>query len=491
MKILPGLRPLRAAGWCAACVFTLSSCAPPEPPTPPEPPGSAQLELRIHGAPSELGVSRVIRIEVLGEGLDAGEWLLIEGALSAYHERRLRERSLPDSLLSRVVPSRSWAEEGAVWLAPQRALAAGQRYSVGVLGLGLVQELDVSPAPPELLAAAWPPPGVVGHEQVYCPAGVGLGSGPEALGGALAPGAVPFEVLPGVGDTGLLAGACFTLRAAPREEPSLAPLEIAGHWLEVSELAAALERPTPEPPACPAPLVALGPSCTEVFDRFARVSRVGPPSLWLLERGGEEPELVRPGARWILRGLTPGEALHLGLTALSVGGVAQRYSARIQAAAPLGLPIISEVLANPSGPERAQEWVELLNIGAAEVELEGYTLEDGGGAVVLPAARLLPGEYALLVTEAYDASYPFDVPPAPGTQLIRLPELGKGGLSNAGEPLLLRDPSGRAVSGVPPLKSSKDGQSWVRREPELPDERESFVEHPAPGASPGGPTPSL
>jgi hypothetical protein len=103
---------------------------------------------------------------------------------------------------------------------------------------------------------------------------------------------------------------------------------------------------------------------------------------------------------------------------------------------PAALPslAITEVLANPAGPEPQQEFVELRNLGAAPVPLDGLSLADSHGADLLPAAMLAPGEYALVVTSTYDPADGPDVPPRAGTQLLRVDtRLGADGLSNSGE----------------------------------------------------------
>src|SRR5690606_40695464 len=40
--------------------------------------------------------------------------------------------------------------------------------------------------------------------------------------------------------------------------------------------------------------------------------------------------------------------------------------------------VLNEVLANPSGPEPQQEWVEILNAGNVAASLSGYRLKDSG-----------------------------------------------------------------------------------------------------------------
>jgi len=150
--------------------------------------------------------------------------------------------------------------------------------------------------------------------------------------------------------------------------------------------------------------------------------------------------------------------------------------------------VISEVLADALGPEPAQEWIELMNDDRAPVDLEHWVLEDVGGGVTLPAHRLEPGAYLLLVSAGFSAESNWDIAPQPGTALLYLDELGKNGLANSGEPLLLRSPDGAVVSRFPSLPRPKPGVSVARTAPfALDGEASSFGLHAAPGASPGAP----
>ncbi|HVU49202.1 MAG TPA: hypothetical protein VHL80_00860 [Polyangia bacterium] len=103
---------------------------------------------------------------------------------------------------------------------------------------------------------------------------------------------------------------------------------------------------------------------------------------------------------------------------------------------PAALPplAITEVLANPLGPEPAQEWVELRNLGGDPVATEGLSIADSRGADALPAVTLDAGAYALVVTSAYDPGNGADPPPRTGTPLLRVDSrIGADGLSNGGE----------------------------------------------------------
>jgi len=124
--------------------------------------------------------------------------------------------------------------------------------------------------------------------------------------------------------------------------------------------------------------------------------------------------------------------------------------------------VITEILANPAGPEPAQELVELLNLSPGPVDLASWVLDDGddgAGANVLPAALLLPGQYAVVVGKGYRESN-LDPPPDPSALVVRLSSLlGASGLSNAGETLALRDPQGRLVSTYSDQLGAVSGKS--------------------------------
>jgi Lamin Tail Domain len=96
--------------------------------------------------------------------------------------------------------------------------------------------------------------------------------------------------------------------------------------------------------------------------------------------------------------------------------------------------VITEVLANAAGPEPAQEFVELRNLGAEPVPLDGLSIGDGRGSDALPAETLPPGAYALVVTSSYDPHGGADPAPRAGTLLLRVDaRIGTDGLSNSGE----------------------------------------------------------
>ena len=140
-----------------------------------------------------------------------------------------------------------------------------------------------------------------------------------------------------------------------------------------------------------------------------------------------------------LGGLPPATAATVTVRAVDLAGNAAA-AAPLAFTTPVALPpvAITEVLANPAGPEPQQEYVELRNLGDADVPLAGLRLQDSKGGDDLPAETLAPGGYALVVTATYDPNEGSDPAPRAGTLLLRVDtRLGSDGLSNSGEAVQL------------------------------------------------------
>ncbi|MFO7566092.1 MAG: hypothetical protein R6X02_25835 [Enhygromyxa sp.] len=112
---------------------------------------------------------------------------------------------------------------------------------------------------------------------------------------------------------------------------------------------------------------------------------------------------------------------------------------------------LTEILANPSGPEPVAEFVELL-AGPSGASLEGVYLADMSLAEVreawasgktqgdaLPAVELEPNEVAVVVATGYAEIDPVKDPQPPSsTRLLVVDKsLGNSGLKNEGEPVIL------------------------------------------------------
>jgi len=136
-----------------------------------------------------------------------------------------------------------------------------------------------------------------------------------------------------------------------------------------------------------------------------------------------------------LTALPPESAATLTVTAVDrAGNVAASSPLSFQTPPALPPIVITEVLANAAGPEPAQEYVELRNLGSEPVALAGLRLEDAKGGDDLPAEMLGPDAYALVVPSGYDPAQGQDPAPRTGTLLVRIDtRIGADGLANGGE----------------------------------------------------------
>jgi len=181
----------------------------------------------------------------------------------------------------------------------------------------------------------------------------------------------------------------------------------------------------------------------------------------VISAGPDEPFIVAP--------LPVDSAISLSVATVDTSGVLLSELFEETTSPATAHVIINEVLANPMGPEPAQEWVEIYNDGVAPAVLENYVLSDIGGHTVLPNEVLPPGGFALIVNESYDESGEYDPAAAPGTLLLRVAKLGHNGLSNQGEPLKLSDANGKVVSRFPATPKPHGGKSILRLHPKAVD----------------------
>lgn len=227
-------------------------------------------------------------------------------------------------------------------------------------------------------------------------------------------------------------------------------------------------------------------ACLTVEDDRIIVRPTAVDTLFLVEGDVHAWFVSEQGEPGVVRGLQAESELQLTLYVFQASGVSAVHDLIVHTKAPAPHVVINEVLADPLGSEPQGEWVEVYNDGAAVVDLEGWALEDDGGKVELPASQLAPFGYALLVNDTYAAASDLDVVPDEDVFLIRLPSLGKSGLSNQGEALRLSDKSGKVVSSFPASPKPLAGVSVARREPWFVGApSRAFGLHAAPFASPG------
>jgi hypothetical protein len=413
------------------------------------------------------------------------------GELSRYHLGRIVAGDLPGTLLDRIVPALGWTERDGelamTTLAPSVPLAEGT-YSVACQALGLIGIVRVTSPSVPLAARVWPPSdtGVGAAHVVFCGERELDAPNVEVM---LEPGALPATLRRGLGERASMADRCSELETTGSIEQAavVPPASAGGVALDPAPLVSAPAADVP-PVGCLSEEVQFAQGCAIVLDDRAIVRSAEAPLLWLVEAPlGAQLDAVAAGARFVLRGLTPGRQNSLDAWTYDLAGRRSGAHGDFAAREPLAHVVINEVLANAAGAEPAQEWIELFNDGQIAIELDGATIEDAGGVTMLGAHVLEPGAFALVVGEDYDAASDLDVAPAPGTPLLRVIRVGENGLSNSGERLVLRDASGTELSRFPALTSTP-GRSIARRQPySLDDDANSFAEHAPPGASPGAP----
>lgn len=154
--------------------------------------------------------------------------------------------------------------------------------------------------------------------------------------------------------------------------------------------------------------------------------------------------------------------------------------------------VLTEVMFDPSGSERYDEFVELYNVGPDTVDLEGWMVGDAeelDRIVQLEGGTLLPpGKFALILDSGYRGSSTTYDPLPPDALLLTIDDasFGKGGWSNSSpEPVRLVDPEGREVArytyslGNPPGYSDEKVELDGGDSPE--NWRDSVVELGTPG----------
>lgn len=222
--------------------------------------------------------------------------------------------------------------------------------------------------------------------------------------------------------------------------------------------------------ACATDERALAPGlCGLVGDSTFRLRlRADQPVHAELELGGQTRSWLAGRAEATIRweGLRADHEYVFALTLRTASGLERRYQARFTTPLPLAQVTITEVRADPLGQEPIQEYVELWNYGPTAASIDGFTLADRetrGGMLIGSPAPLQPGERVLLVADGFDPESTLDASPPPGTRLVRIGSaLASRGLSNAGEPLFLRDRRGRRLSASPSTPRPKPGSCNVR-----------------------------
>lgn len=167
-----------------------------------------------------------------------------------------------------------------------------------------------------------------------------------------------------------------------------------------------------------------------------------------------------------LTALDADTGVDVALRAMGYDGRETPFALQLATTEPLVTLSIAEVRADPRGPEPRQEYVELWNYGAIAVDLAGLSLSDSAAdGDALPPLSVAPGARVLVVTDDFDPDdrASGDVPVPAATPLARVDHtLCSGGLSNAGEPVFLRDALHRRISAAPATPPPIEGSCIVR-----------------------------
>jgi hypothetical protein len=468
------------------------ACAPPLP-TPGDRPGrdvesdSSGLLVETDPPAPVDAAPPILRVRLSFDGADSADparVLLFEGEIGPAHLRQIERGTLSKALTERVVPSIAWIEgdlEGssALVVAPTVPLSLGATYAIACGEPLFAEHLRVAQEDSAAhLDRVWPP------LEASATRGFGVWCGPDALPPIVLETRLdPFGPI-GMIQNGAVSGIgarCVRFEAGPPSEHALPAdallvpppsLPFAGGSARLDPRPFTLEaEPAPvDVLACAPEEAQFGPGCVRIEDDrlFGRSPEA--PVLWAVAGAGlDHVFTTAAGEPFLLSSLPPNTSITLDVIVIDTQGSALHHVVTSTTLPPMAHIILNEVLANPLGPEPQQEWVELFNDGAVSAQLAGYVLEDIGGEILLPSVELAPGGYALVVNETFVEDGELDPAPAPGTLLLRVPKLGKDGLSNSGEPLKLRDSSGRVVSRFPAGLKVKPGASAARVAPDSPD----------------------
>jgi hypothetical protein len=236
----------------------------------------------------------------------------------------------------------------------------------------------------------------------------------------------------------------------------------------------------------------VAPGCALIDDASISVRLQADEAVAIKLRAGDrEATALAPAGSALLRltGFAPDMAVALELELTDSSDNRALLRADVRMAPPLATLTISEVLADPLGPEPQQEFVELWNYGERALDLGGFSLGDRTDTAgeTLPALGVEGHARVVLVADAFDAGETRDVPPLPGATLVRVGKtLATSGLANGGEPLYLRDALGRRVSAAPATPRPRAGVCNVRVSSDMRDGQDgSFDYAGSEGCTPG------
>lgn len=445
------------------------------------------------------GVPPIARIRfTLPEEASPNGAILVSGTLSKTQLRDISRGTITKTVGERSVQALMWSDpEDArtVVVAPLSALTPGETYTLATAYPSGSTSFVVAEGELPVLRRVWPWPKDAAASPDFA---IWCGDIPLALSpreARIEPGGVLGTIRRGIGTDAVSAASCLRWDAS---EPSTSDgLLVPPPVIELDDGSLVALDPAPllgnggapalEPVPCPASELPFGPACIHVDDDRLILRPSYWSALWAVEVGDTSAlQVTVEGARFLVRPLPPASSVTIQAAAVDAAGRVIEIREEVTTAPPRSHLVINEVMAAPRGPEPAQEWIELVNDGSEPANLADYQLDVAGTAAALPAVILAPGEYALIVSEAYVLGEGSDIPPASGTRLVRIPKLGKRGLSNEGQVIALLDEDGAVVSRFPAIPKPQKGVSVIRVRPDALDELPgSFAYDAKGGSSPG------
>lgn len=93
------------------------------------------------------------------------------------------------------------------------------------------------------------------------------------------------------------------------------------------------------------------------------------------------------------------------------------------------------------------EWIELYNAGNAEINIKNWTIADNTTTRTINGNHIIAaGSYALIAKDSSTWSLYWTVPA--GTEIINLGQIIGGGLSNAGDRVILKDDTNNIIDRI-------------------------------------------
>ena len=459
-------------------------------------------------------MASVTRIAMkFAQPVEPGRVLVAEGEISNAQLKEVTRNAPSQALALREVKALSWIDgndPALLVVAPLRPLEPGV-YGLAVGGAGVVFPFVVAADAVPVITHVWPPTdkGAVSADfAAWCgerelpPLDREISLDPAGRTGRLQMGvgaqfAVP-QCISWSADAPAFsreidAGAPEARDAAPNvadtELPALAPPSVTFDDQSLVAIEPSLLMPVgvPAPPdsvQCGRTEVRFGPACAEVQDDRILLRPPLSPLLWAIDGAGSAVRISSGGRRFVVRPIPMGGKFRL--TTVDRTASRSTHELVVQKGPPRTHLVLNEVLPTRLGRsdnKNGSSSITTAPMRSTWTATRSKTKGPRGGC----HPRIGSGGFALLVPANFVWNDGLDPVPAANTLVVRLPDLGKAGLSNAGEPLVLRGPTGAVASRFPASKT-RNGVSIARLTPDALDEDPaSFASSTNGSSTPGAP----